>query len=129
MSSDRERMSSDREPSSPEWGTAAPSFQPMPIVAKRSPISATAEHLLTVTKKDVVSTSLDKESQRSEYIHPRSTSGYAPECLQNMKCRPALSQQKETIRSLQLAEGWFHGRIQDFGGSMLHNFGVLPEST
>ena len=30
----------------PERGTAAPAFGPMSIVAKRSPISATAEHLL-----------------------------------------------------------------------------------
>ena len=29
----------------PERGTAAPSFPPMSIVAKRSPISAIAEHL------------------------------------------------------------------------------------
>jgi len=31
---------------SPERGTAAPSFRPMSIVAKRSPISAAAKHLL-----------------------------------------------------------------------------------
>jgi len=32
----------------PKWGTAPPSFQPTSIVAKRSPISATAEQLLMV---------------------------------------------------------------------------------
>jgi len=32
-------------PSSPERGTAAPSFRPMSIVAKRSPILTAAEHL------------------------------------------------------------------------------------
>jgi len=35
----------DGDPAPPERGTAAPSFRPMCIVAKRSPISATAEHL------------------------------------------------------------------------------------
>jgi len=35
----------DGEPASPpQWGTD-PNFRPMPIVTKRSPISATAEHL------------------------------------------------------------------------------------
>ena len=36
----------DGDPSPPmERGTAAPSFWPLSIVAKRSPVSATAEHL------------------------------------------------------------------------------------
>ena len=39
----------DRSPP-PERGTAAPSFWPMPIVAKRSLISATAELLLSCYK-------------------------------------------------------------------------------
>ena len=34
----------------PERGTAAASFRPMSIVVKRSPISATAVHLLTNTE-------------------------------------------------------------------------------
>jgi len=33
----------------PEMGTAAPSFNPMSIVAKQSPISASVELLLTTT--------------------------------------------------------------------------------
>ena len=40
----------DGNPALPtEMGAAAPSFRPMSIVAKRSPISATAELLLSVT--------------------------------------------------------------------------------
>jgi len=35
----------DGDPAPPERGTGAPSFWPMSIVAKRSPISATTEHL------------------------------------------------------------------------------------
>ena len=36
----------DGNPAAPmEWGTAAPTFRAMPIVAKQSPISATAELL------------------------------------------------------------------------------------
>jgi len=36
----------DRDPAPPtEWDTAVPSFRPMSTVAKRSPISATAELL------------------------------------------------------------------------------------
>jgi len=35
----------DGDPAPPERGTSAPSSRPMSIVAKRSPISATAEHL------------------------------------------------------------------------------------
>jgi len=38
-------LDEDPAPSPPERGTAAPTFRPMPIVAKRSPISATAELL------------------------------------------------------------------------------------
>jgi len=38
----------DKDSAPPERGTAAPSFRPMCIVAKRSPISATAEHLLVL---------------------------------------------------------------------------------
>jgi len=38
----------DGDPAPPEGGTAAPSFQPMSIVTKRSPISATAEHLYSM---------------------------------------------------------------------------------
>ena len=37
-------LDGDRAPS--ERGTATPSFRPMCIMAKQSPISATAEHLL-----------------------------------------------------------------------------------
>ena len=42
-------LDEDRAPSPApsERGAAAPSFRPMSIVAKRSPISATAKHLLT----------------------------------------------------------------------------------
>jgi len=38
----------DEEPAPPGRGTASPSFRLMSIVAKRSPISATAEHLLSL---------------------------------------------------------------------------------
>jgi len=40
-------------PSSPERGTAAPSFHPVSIVAKRSPISATAEHLCFIISMEL----------------------------------------------------------------------------
>jgi len=40
--------------SPPERDTAPPSFRRMPIVAKRSPISATAEHLLHNSRQSVV---------------------------------------------------------------------------
>jgi len=36
----------DGDTAAPERGTAAPSFRPTSIVAKRSPISATAEYLV-----------------------------------------------------------------------------------
>jgi len=37
----------DGDPAPPtKGGTAAPTFRPMSVVAKRSPVSATAEHLL-----------------------------------------------------------------------------------
>ena len=40
----------DEDPATPtERGTAAPTFRPTSIVAKRSPISATAELLVCVT--------------------------------------------------------------------------------
>ena len=35
----------DGYPAAPEGGTVDPSFRPMSVVAKRSPISATAEQL------------------------------------------------------------------------------------
>ena len=38
-------LDGDRAPPPSERGTVAPSFRPTYIVAKRSPISATAEHL------------------------------------------------------------------------------------
>jgi len=39
----------DGDPAPPKRGTA-PNFRPMSIVAKRSPISATAQHLLVQVK-------------------------------------------------------------------------------
>jgi len=39
----------DADPASPQKGTH-PNFQPMSVVAKRSPISATAEHLLNILR-------------------------------------------------------------------------------
>jgi len=39
-------------PRPPEKGTAHPPFQPMSIVAKRSPTSATAEHLFSTVPRD-----------------------------------------------------------------------------
>jgi len=39
----------DGDPAPLEMGTAAPTFRPMSVVAKRSPISATAELLSQIT--------------------------------------------------------------------------------
>ena len=39
----------DVDPAPLERGTASPSFRPMSIAAKRSPISAAAEHLLKIS--------------------------------------------------------------------------------
>jgi len=44
----------DGDPAPPERGMAAPSFRPMSIVAKRSPISATAEHLSSIFRVNKV---------------------------------------------------------------------------
>jgi len=41
-------LDGDPAPPPTEWGTAAPTFRPIFIVAKRSPISATAELLLQI---------------------------------------------------------------------------------
>jgi len=43
----------DGDPAPPQWGTA-PNFRPISIVAKRSPILATAEHLLKYGVQSVI---------------------------------------------------------------------------
>ena len=55
----------DGNPAPPtERGTAAPTFRPVSFVAKRSPISATAEHLLKCKCWYVVDVTVDYSFER-----------------------------------------------------------------
>jgi len=53
-------------PPFPKKRSTAPNFQPMSIVAKRSPISATAEHLLVKSMQH-----LSEKTQFSGFLFPQ----------------------------------------------------------